>query len=187
MTKNQSIKETFSVICRYAMYYGALLGLFWVFRYTFQIIGGAGVSDRFLFLFYLLNIGTLLLIYMFYNKFRYADPDNPRGLLECLVFSVMMCFFASFLEGVLMYAHFQFIDPAYFSHMIEPVMRSLDSMSKPGMVSDADFEQSKQLTAVIFSSKITYIIIEFIKNILLGLFMGLLLHFLVNNMKKKTN
>lgn len=166
------------------MHYGALLGLFWVFRYTFLIIAGTGASDRFLFLFYLLNIGTLLIIYVFYNKFRTSDPEEPKNILQCLVFTVMMCFFASILEGALMYAHFSFIDPAYFSNMIEPFMRSIDNIPQMGLP-DAQFVATKQIMSVMYSSKITYIVIEFVKNLLLGLFMGLLLYFLVSVRKTR--
>lgn len=184
MKQNQGITGTFSIINRYAMHYGALLGLFWVFRYIFLIIAGTGVSDRFLFLFYLLNIGTLLLIYIFYNKFKTSDPDELKGILQGLVFTVLMCFFASFLEGALMYAHFAFIDPAYFTKMTEPFLRSIDNVPQMGLP-DAQFVEAKQTMVVLYSSKITYIIIEFVKNMLLGLFMGLLLHFLINVRKSK--
>lgn len=179
MTKNQNTENRLSLINKYAMHYGLLLGLFWIFRYMFLMIGGAGVSDRFIFLFYLLNIGTLLIIYMFYYKFKTEDPDKPKGAFECILFTVLMCFFASFWEGAMMYAHFEFIDPAYFSKMISPILNSIDNLPKMGLT-DQQFTETKPVLISVYSSKITYIIIEFIKNIFLGLFLSTILSFIVS-------
>lgn len=165
------------------MHYGLLLGAFWVIRYLFLIVAGIGVSDRFAFIFYLLNIVTLLIVYAFYYKFKISDPDNPKGVWECIIFTVLMCFYASFLEGAMMFAHFQFIDPAYFSRMIEPVMRSIETTPKMGFP-ESNYEYAKEITTAIFSNKLTYIIIEFVKNILLGFFLSFVLNFVVKINKK---
>lgn len=166
------------------MHYGLFLGLFWVFRYIFLIVGGAGISDRFTFLFYLLNIGTLLLIYIFYYKYRNSNPDLPKGFLPSLLFTVLLCFYASFLEGVIMFAHFKFIDPAYFAEMIQPFLKSIESVPAYGFASDQDMAQAREMMTVIYSSKITYIILEFIRNIFLGIFLGIVLYFIIGANKK---
>ena len=168
---------------RYAMHYGALLGLFWIFKYLFRI--GAGFSDHiFIFLYYLLAVGTFLLFFVFSVKFVTSDPERHKGVLQCLLFVVLICFFASFFEAVIEYAHYTFIDPAYFSRMIAPLIDSIDGTRKLFPMSDTDFEQAKKINAAIFSNKITYIIMSFIRNIFLGIFLGLLLGFLLRPRKK---
>ena len=178
MAKDQRLGENFSTINRYAMFYGLLLGLFWVIRYIFLIVAGIGVSDRFAFIFYLLNIVTLLVVYIFYYRFKTSDPDNPQSAWHCIAFTVLMCFYASFLEGVIMFAHYQFIDPAFFSRMIAPVMKSIE-VTPIIKVPEADYERAKDIMRVIFSNKLTYIVMEFIKNIFLGFFLSFVLNFVV--------
>lgn len=183
MANNQSLGENFSVINRYAMHYGLLLGAFWVVRYLFLIVAEIGVSDRFAFVFYLLNIVTLLIVYMFYYKFKTSDPDNPKGAWECIIFTVMTCFYASFLEGAMMFAHYQFIDPAYFNRMIEPLMKSIELMPRIG--TEDNFERAKEIVTVLYSNKLFYIAVEFLKNILLGFFLSFVLNFVVKINKNK--
>jgi hypothetical protein len=183
MRKDQSLSEIFFEINRYAMHYGLLLGAFWLVRYLFLIVADAGVSDRFAYIFYLLNIVTLLIVYAFYYKFKTSRTGALRGVWECVLFTVMMCFYASFLEGAIMFAHYQFIDPAYFNRMVEPVMRTLEATPKMGF-QDKDYEYAKEITAAILSNKLTYIVTEFVKNILLGFFLGFILNFVVKINRK---
>lgn len=185
MENEKKIEGIFSVINKYAMYYGLLLGAFWVFRYLFFIVAGAGVSDRFLFLFYLLNIGTLLLMYVFFNKFKFLDENKPKGAIYCIFFMVLMSFYASFLEGAIMYAHFKFIDPAYFSSLVSTSLKAIEATPRMG-ADEAQYAMVKEIVGSIYSSKFIYIAIEFVKNIILGLFLGVILNFVVANVKKSS-
>ena len=160
---------------RYAMYYGMILGLFWVFKYLFRI--GAGFSDHiFIYVFYLLNVGTFLLIYIFTFKFKNSDPDHPKSILSCILFVTLICFFASFFESVIMYAHFQLIDPGYFLKMTTPMVEMVDSLPYS--------PQEKELVMGMVTSKPFYIISNFIGNTMLGLILGLLMGLLINTQKR---
>lgn len=169
-----------SSLNKYAMHYGLLLGAFWIFRYLFLIVAGFGISDRFKFLFYLMNIVTLLLMYIFYYKYKTSDTEKPKGIVYCILFMMMMCFYASFLEGAIMYAHFKFIDPAYFSELVSNTLKTLDTAPQMGLVTEEQYAQTKDIMVSIYSNKITYIILEFIKNIFLGLVLGIILNFVVS-------
>lgn len=168
MSRDQNKDGGWPQINRYAMQYGLWLGAFWIFRYSFLIIAGFGISDRFKFIFYLMNIVTLLLMYIFFYKFKISDEDKPKGIVHCILFMMMMCFYASFLEGAIMYAHFKFIDPAYFANLVSQAQGIYSSQNIP---------------AVILSSKFTYIALEFIKNISMGLFVGIVLNFVIGTKK----
>jgi hypothetical protein len=162
------------------MNYGLILGAFWVFRYLFLVVAEIGVSDRFKFLFYLMNIVTLLLMYIFYYTYKSSGTGNPKGGIHCILFMIMMCFYASFLEGAIIYAHYKFIDPAYFSNLVSITVSGADSMPKTGLIPEENYVQIRDRMIAICSSKITYIVFEFAKNIFLGLFLSVILNFVVS-------
>ncbi|WP_029904728.1 DUF4199 domain-containing protein [Prevotella sp. 10(H)] len=173
MIDTTDFKEKGTSLLRYAMNYGVILGLFWIFKYLFKI--GAGFSDHvFIYVFYLLNVGTFLLIYIFTFKFKMSDPEKPKGIWSCIIFVVLICFFASFFEGVIMYAHFKFIDPGYFMTMTSPLIEMVNKM--PNLL-----PEQKEIMIQIFSGKPIYILSAFIGNIILGLILGLVMSLLVNN------
>lgn len=160
---------------KYAMHYGALLGLFFIFKYLFWI--GAGFSDfLFIYFYYLLNIGTFLLVYIFYFKYKFRDTGTgkPGNMLECMGFTVLMFFFASFFEGGIMYAHYQVIHPEFFmTKIVEPTLKAMELF--PFLVKD------EAAMRTIVTGKSIYIISNFINNILLGFFFSLLMGFIARS------
>lgn len=122
-------------------------------------------------------------MYTFYYKYKSSDTEKAKGGIYCILFMIMMCFYASFLEGAVMYAHFKFIDPAYFSNLASITITAVDNLPKTGLVSEANYAQTRETLIAIYSSKITYIVGEFLKNIFLGLFLGLVLNFVVSTKK----
>ncbi len=172
MIDNPDIRENGRSLLKYAMHYGMILGIFWMIKYLFLI--GAGFSDHvFIYIFYLLNVGTFLLVYIFAFKYRDIDPEKPKGILACALFVTLVCFFASFFESVVIYAHYKFIDPSYFAKMIAPVMSVIENLPNP--------PDQKEMLRNIFSSQPIYIVSEFIKNTILGLILGLLMALMLNN------
>lgn len=183
MSTIQNTEGSLPQINRYAMHYGLILGAFWVFRYLFLVVAEIGVSDRFKFLYYLMNIVTLILMYSFYYKYKASDVEKPKGGIYCILFMIMMCFYASFLEGAIMYAHYKFIDPAFFSNLVSITISGVDSLSKTGLISEENYAQNREIMNAVYSSKITYIAGEFLKNMFLGLFLGIILNFVVSTKK----
>ncbi|MBB4037378.1 hypothetical protein GGR21_003295 [Dysgonomonas hofstadii] len=179
MMNSPDIKEKGTTLLRYAMHYGMILGLFWAFKYLFRI--GAGFSDHiFIYVFYLLNVGTFLMIYIFTFKFKNADPDNPRGILSCIAFVTLVCFFASFFESTMMYAHFKLIDPGYFYKMTEPMVEMVNNLSFP----PEEEEPLRKFFMDLVTGKPLYIVSNFIGNTILGLILGLMMGLLINSQKK---
>lgn len=164
-------------IINYAMHFGAILGLFWALKY--MVFVGANYWEPFIYLYYLLNAGTFLLIYIFYFKYRDSVEGTPKTMLQCIAFVVLLCFCASFFEGIMMYAHFQFIDPLYYSMKIEPALQ--------GMVESFPYPPDVKASAMnICSNKIFYIFSTFVGNTFLGGVIGALLAVIVGN-KKRNN
>lgn len=165
-----------------AMYYGSILGLFWVFRYLFLM--AQPIGDLFLYLFFLMNAGTFLVIYILYFKFRDANPDQIKTTWQCIWFTTLLCFFASFFEAAIIYAHYKFIDPSYFLNMTAPLMQALENIKGMDSIPAEDLNRAKELYTSILSSKAVYIIGAFIKNTLLGFLLGVVMSLIVRNKTK---
>ncbi len=183
MSTIQNTEGSLPQINRYAMHYGLILGAFWVFRYLFLVVAEIGVSDRFKFLYYLMNIVTLILMYSFYYKYKASDVEKPKGGIYCILFMIMMCFYASFLEGAIMYAHYKFIDPAFFFFFSSVTISAAVSLPKTGLISEVNYIQKREMMVAIYSNRISFIVFEFIKNMFLGLFLGTILNFVVSTKK----
>ena len=181
MANNEDIQSEGKLLIRYALHYGALLGLYWIIRYSFFIVGSTSY-EIFKYFAYLMDVGTVLFIYAFSIKYVMSDPEHPRGFWMCLFFVTAMCFFASFLEGAAVYAHYTIIDPAYFSKMVQPLLNHLDSMEN--VLGTPDFEQSKRMAMTILSSKFIYIIGLFFRNTVLGVCLGALMGFFLRRKKQ---
>jgi len=168
MINNPDIKEKGTILLKYAMHYGMILGLFWIFKYLFLI--GSGFSDHvFIYLYYVLNAGTFLLIYIFTFRFKESDPERPKGILSCALFVTLICFFASFFEIAIMYAHYQFIHPEYFAKISQPVVDMVNNFYPP------------QYQAIVLDFiKPIFLLSQIISNTFFGFFFGLLLGWLVN-------
>lgn len=167
-------------LVKFAMHYGVWLGLFWVFKYLFLI--GSGFSDHvFIYIYHLLNIGTFLLIYIFYYKYQETDKDKPKGLGQCIIFIVSTCFFASFFEGAIMYAHFKFIDPGFFVRLIHPYIVMIGKLPE----TSPEIGQLKKTYIAIFESRGIYILANFIRNITVGVFIALFVGLFTKHLKTK--
>lgn len=163
MTNNTDIygKETSPL--KYAMHYGIYLGIFWALKYIVYIAVDAWV--HFIYLYYLMNVGTFLLIYIFYIKYINTDTSKVNNKLRGFLFVVMLCFFASFIEAAMIYLHFQIIDPSYYATRIEPTLANMiESFPYPPDV--------KSSALALVSSSILYVISTFIGNMFLGCLLG---------------
>lgn len=176
MTNNQDITTKGKSMFQYAMHYGLFLGLFWIVQYSLKIAGEAGLSDRFKYLFFLLNVGTFLLIYFFTLRYRESEPEKKISFLRCVGFVALMCFFASFLESAIVYAHFKFIDPGYFIQMTEKITAMFQAIPDHGIRLNITI---KNVLIYIYSNKLSYIFFDFLGNTIFGLFMGTILGLLI--------
>ncbi|MDR2956168.1 MAG: DUF4199 domain-containing protein [Prevotella sp.] len=160
---------------KYAMHYGLYLGIFWALKYLVYI-AAMDVWVHFIYLYYLLNVGTFLMIYIFYLKYINLDVSKVNNKFRGFLFVVLLCFFASFIEGAMIYVHFQIIDPSYYPSKIQPVLSNMiESFPYPQEV------KTSALTMV--GNNIWYVLSTFIGNLFLGVLLGTPLALLV----KKNN
>lgn len=163
---------------RFAMHAGAILGIFMIFRYLFLILASF-TSDLFLFLYkYVLIVGDFLIIYYYYFKYKFQDKNDVKNMGQCLLFVILMCFFASFFEGAIAYAHYEFIDPSFYLKMIRPWMEMIDTI--PQQIPNYPPEAIVMLKAI-FTSKLYHISLLFFSNVIMGFFLGLFMGFFAKN------
>lgn len=102
------------------LHYGALLGLFWMFKYLFKI--GEEYWKHFIYFYNVLQIGTPLLMYFFYTKYL-LEKNIASTIGKALIFSIGTGICASLFENVMIFAHYAFINSSQLHTAIEELHR----------------------------------------------------------------
>lgn len=158
---------------KYAMHYGAILGLFWIVKYLFIVVGGFA-GDVFIYLSSLLSVGTFMLVYAFYFKYRDSDADRPNSIVKCILFVATMAFFASIFEGAIMYMHYEVIHPEFFNlNVAGKTLKATEQMNN--LWNPANTEEAKQMMYDLTHSKSIYIISQLMSNVVSLTFIGLII------------
>lgn len=103
MTQNQpiSLQQT-------AMYFGTLMGLFWIIKFTFLPLGFTIPLLQLLFV--LLTFFVPILGYLYARKFRNRYCGGSITFSRAFAFTVLMYLFAALLAAVAHYIYFRYID-----------------------------------------------------------------------------
>ena len=109
-----------SLILNRAMQAGLVLGSFWVFRYLFVIFGTTNTVIRFIG--NLLSFGTPLLLFHYLVKYKGGTKNGELRFGEGVRFSVLLFFFASLLESMMVLIHVKWIDPHFISKIYDAMI-----------------------------------------------------------------
>ena len=122
------MSENKSQLINFAMNSGLVVGVFWVIKYFFVI---AATGYPFLgYINTLLSIGTPLLLFFFLVRYKnFVVGEEKIGFWHGIQFSVMLFFFASLLEAIIVIVHIVWLDPAYLSRTFEQTLALVESMS----------------------------------------------------------
>ena len=103
MTQNQpiSLQQT-------AMYFGTLMGLFWIIKFTFLPLGFTIPLLQLLFV--LLTFFVPILGYLYARKFRNRYCGGSITFSRAFAFTVLMYLFAALVAAVAHYIYFRYID-----------------------------------------------------------------------------
>lgn len=167
------------------MNYGLILGAFWVFKYLFfmasislrDVSSYNYLSDLFMYLcLYLLPIITLTLYYVLLKRFRDNVLGGSINYVQCILFGVLLFFFAALIEAVIIYIHLKFIvEPQYLvtrdKSWLEMLLQRLFSR---------EWLDSKKETY----GTIIILISEIIKNVMIGFFLSLVYGIFVSKRNK---
>jgi len=120
------MKEDKSQLLNYAMYAGISLGLFWVFKYLFVIIGMRYPALNFISS--LLSIGTPILLFIFLVKYNRLI-EGQMSYWHGVQFSILLFFFASILESLVVFTHVKWIDPAFISNLFDSIIEMAQTIN----------------------------------------------------------
>lgn len=118
MTQNQpiSLQQT-------AMYFGSLMGLFWIIKFTFLPLGFTIPLLQLLFV--LLTFFVPILGYLYARKFRNRYCGGSITFSRAFAFTVLMYLFAALLAAVAHYIYFRYIDNGF---LIDSYIGQLEAM-----------------------------------------------------------
>lgn len=108
---------------QHAMYYGTMMGLFWIIKFTLLPMGFRIPLLQLLFIFATCFVPVLGYIYA--RKYRNKFCDGKISLYKGLIFTVSMYFYASILTAAGHYIYFQFIDNGYLTDTYLNILESL--------------------------------------------------------------
>lgn len=121
------MQEDKSKLVNYAMNSGLFLGLFWVVKYL-MVIGG-GQSSVLNSISSLLSLGTPLLLVYFLVKYKVKLPNNEMGFWHGVQFSILLFFFASILEAVIVFIHITWVDTAYIGNLYSEMTKTIEAVN----------------------------------------------------------
>lgn len=118
MTQNQpiSLQQT-------AMYFGTLMGLFWIIKFTFLPLGFTIPLLQLLFV--LLTFFVPIMGYLYARKFRNRYCGGSITFSRAFAFTVLMYLFAALLAAVAHYIYFRYIDNGF---LIDSYIGQLEAM-----------------------------------------------------------
>lgn len=159
--------ENKNYLFNYATYAAIFLGVFWVLKYLLLIMGKDIAA--FIYLGNLLSIGTPLILFYFLVKYNSTILENEMGFWHGVQFSIILFFFASILESVIVFIHVKWIDPAFISRLYNSLIEIAQTL-----------KINKALTAQLMEqplpSSFTYV---FNNVIMADVFAGLILSLLI--------
>ena len=175
--------EDKSKIIPYTMRYGLILGVFWILKYAMKM--GYETYPILAVISSLLSILTPLLILFFLVKYRLEAVGGTISFWHGLQFVIMLCFFASLLEMIIIVIHVRWIDPNFLSRLFVKMEDMLKSIHLENTTWAR--EGLKEVP-----TPFQYGFTTMMQNILMGVLMALILvpisqHINIKNISNKNN
>jgi hypothetical protein len=171
-------------LMNYAMYAGIFLGLFWMLKYLF-VMGSTRIPALNL-IGSFLTIGTPLILFYFLTKYKTDIVNNNMSYWHGVQFGIMLFFFASLLEAVIVFVHITWIDQAFVGKLYENMVETVKMMNlSDRMVNSFENQPLPTTMNYIFSNVI-------LADIFIGMFLSffvvpIVLRFTPKNVKEPEN
>ena len=173
---NQNHTENKSYLLSYTMHAGLVFGAFWVFNYLLVIFGHDNLLLRGLHS--ILRIGTPLLLFYFLKTYNEKLVNNSISFWHGVQCSILLFFFGSILEALMVLVHVKWIDPLFIITMSE---RAIAFYQAHNLDSQALIESAKILANM---SPFAYVFkVVFIGNFFIGLILSLIIVPIVQRFK----
>ncbi len=119
--------ENKSQLLNYSIYASIFLGIFWVLKYFLVIIGGN--SAFFGIIANVLSIGTPLLLFYYLVRYNTDILESKMSFWHGVQFSIILFFFASIFESVIVFIHVKWIDPTFISNLYDGIVELAKSLN----------------------------------------------------------
>ena len=160
------MQENKNSVISFAMQAGFGLGAFWIFKYLFVIGSTKYPSLEFANGFLLFFTPLILLFYLI--QYKNSKAENTLKYWEGVKFGIILFFFASIIESVIIFIHVTRIDPSYISRVTQQTIE----MAKALNFSDSMMEELKNQSSF---SPFIYILRNIMSNIFIGFILSLML------------
>lgn len=121
------MKEDKSQLLNNSMVAGLYLGLFWVIKYFCVIFGMH--FQLFNFLGTVLSLITPVLLYFFLMKYNHGLLEGKMSFWHGVQFAILLFFFASTLESIIVFIHVRWIDPVFISNLFNNMIDIAEKMN----------------------------------------------------------
>ncbi len=106
---------------------GIFLGAFWILKYIFVLaVGGNSILQFFI---PVLSALTPVILLQYLIKYRLTVVNNVLGFWHGVQLSIMLFFFASLFEAVVVFIHITWIDTGFVASMYAQMVESLRSIN----------------------------------------------------------
>lgn len=171
----ESMLENKSQMLHYSIYGAILLGAFWVFKYLLGILSNDFAVLNFINSF--LSIGTPIILFIYLLRYNSRYVDNKMSLGHGIQFSILMFFFASILEAVIVFIHVNWIDQAFISNLYSSLVDIARSLNLSETITAQLAEQPLPTS---FSYVVSNVIMA---DVFIGLILSLLIVPIVRRLK----
>lgn len=171
------MEENKNQLFNYATYAAFFLGFFWVIKYLLTILGkDIAVLN---FINNLLSLGTPLILFYFLVRYNSSVLDNKMSYWHGVQFSILLFFFASIMEAIIVFIHVKWIDHAFISNLYNSLIEIAQTLN----ISQA---LTTQLMEQPLPSSFSYVFSNVIMaDVFIGLLLSLFIVPLVRNIKPK--
>lgn len=167
------MKENKSHLINYTTHTSVILGVFWILKYLLVVLGGNNTALNLLG--NLLSFGTPLILFYFLVRYNSEILKNKMRYWHGVQFSILLFFFASILEAMIVFIHVRWLDPTFISSLYN----SLIVLAQTLNISQA---LTTQLMEQPLPSSFSYV---FNNVILADVFLGLILSLFIVPLAKK--
>ena len=150
----------------FAMQAGFGLGGFWIFKYLFII--GASQYPSLNYVNSFLSFFTPLLLLFYLIRFKNVNTDNKLKYWSGVKLGIMLFFFASIIESVIVIMHIAWIDPSYISIVNEQTIEVAQALN----FNDTMMDELKRQSSF---SPLLYAFRQILSNVFIGFILSILL------------
>lgn len=165
-----------------AMRFGTFMGVFWIIKFTFLVLGFSMPLLQLLFVLLTLYVPVLGVIYA--RRFRNNYCGGVISFGRAYLFTLLLYLFAALLTAMAHYIYFRYIDNGFLSGMYLEQLQSLKSSMQGEMVASVDqlieaFSMLSSLSPLTLTFQLIY------QNLFYGVLLALPTALLVMKRKKQ--